>query len=315
MSLLSIIFALLIEQLRPLTSHSKVYAWLTIYADFFQRNLDGGQNKHGQIAWIVAVLIPVAVTAGLYSLLAAQHPVYAWAFCVLVLYLTMGFRQFSHYFTDIHKALRSNDLKLARALLSAWRGQSCDELNTEEVVRLTIEEALLATHRNVFAVVVWFVIFMLLGLGPSGAILYRLTRFLNMSWQVQEGVKSEGFSKFPALLYHWIEWLPTRLTASTFAIVGNFEDAIYCWRTQATSWSDPEAGIVLASGAGALGVRLGMPVSQLDPVIVRTELGTGDEVDVDHMQSAVGLVWRAMVFWLIMLLLLTMASMVSWAGV
>lgn len=314
MSLLSIIFALLLEQLKPLTSRSKVYAWLTKYADFFQRNFDGGENKHGQIAWIVAVLIPVAITAGLYSLLAAQHPVYAWAFCVLVLYLTMGFRQFSHFFTDIHKALRNNDLKMARELLSVWRGQPCDELNTEEVVRLTIEEALLATHRNVFAVVVWFVIFMLLGLGPSGAILYRLTRFLNTSWKVNAEVKSEGFGNFSALLYHWIEWLPTRLTASTFAIVGNFEDAVYCWRTQAASWTDPEAGIVLASGAGALGVRLGMPVSDLDPAIERSELGTGDEVDVDHMQSAIGLVWRAMVFWLIMLLLLTTASMASWAG-
>jgi adenosylcobinamide-phosphate synthase len=315
MSLLSIIFALLIEQLRPLTSQSKVHTWLTMYADFFQRNFDGGENKHGQIAWIIAVLLPVACSAVLYGLLAAQHPVYAWAFCVLVLYLTMGFRQFSHYFTDIHKALRNNDLKVARELLSAWRGQPCDELNTEEIVRLTLEEALLATHRNVFAVVVWFVIFMLLGLGPSGAILYRLTRYFKMSWQEKDGVKSEGFGKFSALLYHWIEWLPTRLTASTFAIVGNFEDAIYCWRTQAASWTDPEAGIVLASGAGALGVRLGMPVSQSNPTSARTEMGTGDEVDVDHMQSAVGLVWRALVFWLIMLLLLTMASMVSWVGV
>jgi adenosylcobinamide-phosphate synthase len=315
MSLLSIIFALLIEQLRPLTSQSKVHAWLTMYADFFQRNFDGGENKHGQIAWIIAVLLPVAGSAALYGVLAAQHPVYAWAFSVLVLYLTMGFRQFSHYFTDIHKALRNNDLSLAREQLSAWRGQACDELSTEEVVRLTLEEALLATHRNVFAVVVWFVISMLLGFGPSGAILYRLTRFLSKSWQVQNGVMSEGFSKFSALLYHWIEWLPTRLTAATFAIVGNFEDAIYCWRTQAAAWTDPEAGIVLASGAGALGVRLGMPVSQLDMAIVRPELGTGDEVDVDYMQSAIGLVWRALVFWLIMLLLLTIASMASWAGV
>ena len=315
MSLLSIIFALLIEQLRPLTSRSKVYGWLTTYSDFFQRNLDGGEYKHGQIAWLVAILIPVSVTAGLYMLLDAQHPVYAWAFCVLVLYLTMGFRQFSHYFTDIQKALRNDDIKLARELLSSWRGQPCDELNAEEVIRLTIEEALLATHRNVFAVVVWFGIFMLLGLGPSGAILYRLARFFNRSWQAQDGVKSEVFGKFAALLYHWIEWLPTRLTASTFAIVGNFEDAIYCWRTQAASWADPEAGIVLASGAGALGARLGMPVAQSDPAVVRTELGTGDEVDVDHMQSAVGLVWRALVFWLIMLLLLTMASMASWAGI
>ena len=315
MSLLSIIFALLLEQLRPLSSRKYFNAWLKAYVNFFQRNFNAGEIRHGQLAWIVAVLLPLIGSVTLYWLLAEQHPILAWAFCVLVLYLTMGFRQFSHYFTDIHKALRNDDLKLARSLLSAWRGVSCDELSSEEVIRVTIEEALLATHRNVFAVVVWFVIFMFLGLGPIGAILYRLARFLNVHWVQKNQAEVGNFGNFAAQIYHWIEWLPLRLTAATFAIVGNFEDAIYCWRTQAATWPDPEAGIVLASGAGALGVRLGMPVSHFDPAIERPELGIGDEADVDFMQSAVGMVWRALVFWLIMLMLLTLASMASWVGV
>ena len=57
-----------------------------------------------------------------------------------------------------------------------------------------------------------------------------------------------------------------------------------------------------------------MPVAQFDMSVERPELGTGDAADVDFMQSAVGLVWRALVFWLIMLLLLSLASMASWAG-
>ena len=315
MSLLSLVFALLLEQLRPLSSRNHLYAWLKEYVDFFQRHLDGGERKHGQIAWLLAISIPVSATVFLYWVLAKQHPVFAWAFCVLVLYLTMGFRQFSHYFTDIHKALRDNDLEKARSLLSEWRKEPCDELNSEEVIRLTLEEALLATHRNVFAVVVWFVIFMQLGLGPSGAILYRLTRFLNARWGSKDQTESVGFGKFAAQTYHIVEWLPMRLTAATFAIVGNFEDAIYCWRTQSANWHDPNAGIILASGAGALGVSLGMPIANLDSSAERSEMGLGDRADIDFMQSAVGLVWRALVFWLIMLLLITLASMMSWVGV
>jgi adenosylcobinamide-phosphate synthase len=315
MSLLSLIFALLLEQFRPLSSRKYLYAWLRAYVDFFERNFNAGESRHGQIAWILAVLLPLFGAVSLYWLLAEKHPIFAWAFCVLVLYLTMGFRQFSHYYTDIHKALRNKDLTQARSLLSSWRNEACDELSAEEVIRVTIEEALLATHRNVFAVVVWFVIFMQLGLGPSGAILYRMARFLNARWGKKESAELVSFGKFAAQLYHWIEWVPVRLSAATFAIVGNFEDAIYCWRTQAANWPDPEAGIVLASGAGALGVRLGMPVAQFDLSFERPELGTGDEADVDFMQSAVGLVWRALVFWLIMLLLLGLASMASWVGV
>ena len=105
MSLLSLIFALLLEQLRPLSSRQYLYAWLSAYVNFFQRNLNAGESKHGQIAWILAVSVPLFAAASLYWLLAAQHPIFAWAFCVLVLYLTMGFRQFSHYFTDIHKEI------------------------------------------------------------------------------------------------------------------------------------------------------------------------------------------------------------------
>lgn len=315
MSLLSLILALLLEQLHPLSSRKYVSSWLRGYIDFFERNFNAGERKHGQIAWLVAVFLPLLASLLLYWILVEQHPVFAWAFCVLVLYLTMGFRQFSHYFTNIHTALRNNDLAQARNLLSLWRGESCSDLTSEEVIRLSIEEALLASHRNVFAVVVWFVIFMMLGLGPGGAILYRIARFLNRNWGENKDAEFSNFGKFSAQIYHWIEWLPIRLTATTFAIVGNFEDAIYCWRTQAASWPEAESGIVLASGAGALGVRLGMPVGQLDMSVERPELGIGDEADVDFMRSAVGLVWRALVFWLIMLLLLNLASMASWVGV
>lgn len=315
MSLLSLVFALLIEQLRPLSSRKYLYSWLSGYVDFFQHSFNAGESKNGKVAWVLAVALPLLGSVALYWYLEEQHPVFAWAFCVLVLYLTMGFRQFSHYFTDIHKALRNSDLAEARRLLSIWRGHDCNDLNMEELVRLTIEEALLATHRNVFAVVVWFVIFMQLGLGPSGAIIYRLARFLNSSWGSSTDAELGNFGKFASRLYQALEWLPMRMTAVTFAIVGNFEDAIYCWRTQAASWPDPEGGIILSSGAGALGVRLGMPVAQDSLQAERPELGIGDAADVDFMQSAVGLVWRAMVFWLIMLLLLSIASLASWVGV
>ena len=69
------------------------------------------------------------------------------------------------------------------------------------------------------------------------------------------------------------------------------------------------AGIVLASGAGALGVQLGGPIPTVggEPE-VRPELGLGDEPEADLLPSAVGLVWRALVLWLLLMLLLTLAN-------
>jgi adenosylcobinamide-phosphate synthase len=339
MSLFALITALLLEQLHPLSSRKHLFGWLSTYVRFFQHHFNAGQQRHGRIAWLLAVLPLLTGVVVLYQLLCQVHPIFAWAFNVLVLYLTMGFRQFSHYFTDIHQALREGRLDEAHRLLSVWRGIPSHELNAEEVARVTIEQALIASYRNVFGVIVWFVLFSAVGLGgAAGALLYRLGQFLRRYWGEEKDGLSDGlmngewpqgeFGRFARVAFDLLDWLPVRLTAMTFAIVGNFEDTIYCWRTQAASWYEdhlswhpPEteeylraghpsaAGILLASGAGALGVRLGMPIPQGGLPLDRPELGIGDDADVDFMQSTIGLVWRSVVFWLILLLLLTLASL------
>lgn len=307
MSLFALIVALLLEQLHPLASRKHLHGWLAAYVNFFQQHFNAGEHRHGKTAWLLAVLPLLAGVITLFLFFYhAAHPIFAWVFNVLVLYLTMGFRQFSHYFTDIHQALRENKLEEARNILSRWSGMPAHEFDTEEIARITIEQALIASHRNVYGVIVWFVMFSVLGLGgAAGALLYRLGQFLRTRW----GAEDNGeFGSFAQRAFYVLEWLPIRLTAMTFAIVGNFEDTVYCWRTQAASWPDPEIGILLSSGAGALGVHLGMPVPQGGLPFDRPELGTGDDADVDFMQSAVGLVWRSVVFWIILLLLLTLAS-------
>jgi adenosylcobinamide-phosphate synthase len=311
MSLLSLIAALLLEQIHPLSSRKYLLTFLSGYVGFFQRNFNAGEKRHGRIAWLFAIALPLALAVAVHYLLLSANPIFAWAFSVLVLYLTMGFRQFSHYYTDIHEALREKQLDKARELLGDWLGKSCTELSSEEVARVTIEQALLCSHRNVFSVVFWFVIFMMLGLGPIGAILYRLALFLYNKWGMHDEAEYGNFGVFARQAYHAMEWLPLRLTAITFAIVGDFEDTAYCWRNQAESWPDPEAGILLASGAGALGVRLGQTIVQDQQPVFRPEIGIGDEADVDYMQSAIGLVWRAMVFQLLALLLLTVANLLG----
>jgi adenosylcobinamide-phosphate synthase len=312
MSLFALIAALLLEQLHPLSSRKYLYGWLSGYVNFFQQNFNAGEHWHGKIAWLIAVLPLLAGVVASYWLLYQVHPIFAWAFNVLVLYLTMGFRQFSHYFTDIHVALRAGKLDEARGLLSRWRSMPSHELNAEEIARVTIEQALIASHRNVFGVIVWFVLFSVLGMGgAAGALLYRLGQFLRTHWGGEDKDDLGEFGGFARQAFYVLEWLPIRLTAMTFAIVGDFEDAVYCWRTQAASWPDNEAGILLASGAGALGVRLGMPIPQGGLLEDRAELGIGDDADANFMQSTIGLVWRSVVFWLILLLLLTLASLLG----
>jgi len=307
MGLISLIAALLLEQWRPLADRHYLFSQVARYANFLERQFNAGEAQHGMVAWVVAVLPPVLLAWFSHVLLLRWSPLFALAFNVLALYLTMGFRQFSHYFTAIHLALKQEDLARARELLAAWRGHDCSDLSREEVARLTIEEALGASHRHVFAVIFWFVLLP----GPSGAILYRLAAFLHRRWGTADNPEFAQFGRFARQAFEVLDWLPVRFTATAFAVVGDFEDAIFCWRTQAARWSDAALGIVLAAGAGAMGVRLGNPVVIHGSVVERPELGLGEDADAGFFDSAIGLVWRALVLWLLMLLLLGVARAVS----
>jgi adenosylcobinamide-phosphate synthase len=298
-SALAVIVALLLEQWRPLGERKAAFDALDAWAGWLERSFNAGEPRHGLIAWLVAVLLPLAASLALYGLLAWLHPLLGLAFNVAVLYFTLGFRQFSHYFTDLQVAIRSGDVDRARELLGAWRGEPVAHRNREEVIRLALEEGLVAAHRHVFGAWFWFVLLP----GPSGAILYRLAMSLRRRWQ---GLGA--FGGFAERAARALDWPAVRLTAAFFAVVGDFEDAVYCWRTQAHNWPDPEAGVVLAAGAGALGVRLGMPLSTIDGVEVRPELGLGETADAPFLDGVVGLVWRALVVWVFLLVLLAIAS-------
>ncbi|PKO89993.1 MAG: threonine-phosphate decarboxylase [Betaproteobacteria bacterium HGW-Betaproteobacteria-10] len=305
MSLFSLIAVFLIEQLQPLNYRRVVAEPLGAWADFIESRFNAGAYQHGVIAWCLAVLPVVFLVGGFYALLYALNPLLAWGLNVGVLYLTMGFRQFSHHYTEIQLALRLGDLERARQLLAEWLGRSTYDLSSEDIARLAIEEALAASHRHVFAVLLWFIILP----GPCGALLYRMAAVLHERWQGQNAAQQNHFFIFSRQVFGIIDWLPSRATASAFAVVGDFEDAVYCWRTQSAQWPERDMGIVLASGAGALGVQLGRPIAEGVEVSDRAELGLGDPADVDFMQSAVGLVWRATVLWMLLLFLLGLASL------
>ncbi|MBS1160346.1 MAG: Cobalamin biosynthesis protein CbiB [Proteobacteria bacterium] len=305
MSILSLIAVFLIEQLQPLSYRRMVADPVSAWADFVEARFNDGEYRHGVIAWGFAVVLPVGLLGLLYYLLYSLNPLLAWGLNVGALYLTMGFRQFSHHYTEIQLALRLDDLPRARQLLGEWQGRSTETLAAEDVARLSIEQALAASHRHVFAVLLWFVLLP----GPCGAVLYRISAIVSERWNNCNIAEHNEFFAFSRLVFGIIDWLPLRATAAAFAIVGDFEDAVYCWRTQAGQWPDRDLGIVLASGAGALGVQLGMPVLDGSEVTDRAALGMGDPADVDFMQSAVGLVWRATVLWMLLLFLLGLASL------
>jgi adenosylcobinamide-phosphate synthase len=221
-------------------------------------------------------------------------------------------------YTDVQEALKAGDLNRARRALAAWRGGATSELSSGEVAKLAIERGLLDSYRQVFAALFWFTVLP----GPAGALLYRAAALLADEWREDvRGAEPTPMAQAraifggPARWLLWLlDWIPVRLTALSFAIVGDFEDAAWCWRMQPETWKGEEGGVpmglVLASGAGALGVTIGgtlpMPAG---PPRLRPEIGLGEPAEPEILPSAIGLVWRALILWLLVILLVTLANL------
>ena len=78
----------------------------------------------------------------------------------------------------------------------------------------------------------------------------------------------------------------------------------------AAVWGRGAEGVVLASGAGALGVKLGGTLREEGMLNQRPDLGIGDDVEVEDLRGAAGLAWRALVLWLFLLLIVSLARAV-----
>lgn len=329
MSFFAVLFALMIEQLKPLPRDNWVHDTLIGWVGWAGRNFDAGRDRHAAVVWCVTVLAP-AVAAGLAYLAIAHYSLLgAFAFDVAILYLTLGFRQFSHYFTDIRAALDGGDEAEARRLLAEWRHLDASELPRSELLRHVLEHSLLAAHRHVFGVFFCFIALSALGLGPAGAVLYRMAEFASRYWSFKsrsvDVPTNERLMQLSRRLFSLIDHIPARMTAFGFAVVGNFEQAVNGWRRDAVLWMHRNEGILLASAAGAIGVQLG---GETAPGVTPDRSRTIDVADAPesaaargstpgapaqagHLQSMVGLVWRSVVLWLLLAALLSLANVLG----
>lgn len=319
MTFFSILCALLIEQLKPLRADNHVYGAIKRLAARIEGWFNAGEPGNGRLGWFLMIATLMLPTAIIYGVLLHYRLVFAvFAWNVLIVYLTLGFRHYSHYFTSIQFALNAGDEAAARTLLAEWTKIDTVGMDSSEIARIAVEKSLVTTHRNVFGVFFWF----LMPVGPACAVMYRVAEYLARAWNEPEHMKNEEFGRFAAKAFYWIDWIPVRLTAIAFAVVGNFEDSVYAWRNFANRWDDESKGIILAAGGGAMGVRLGTPAenapqllpadaAMVDMSEAEADVLPGEEPNVRALQSTVGLVWRALLLWMLLLLLLSSAV---WLG-
>ena len=252
----------------------------------------GGWRSHGVSAWCLAVL-PLTLLTWLLTQVSAL----GWALEIIALYLALGLRSLGEHAMPVAQALRLGDLALARERVGYMVSRNTAELDAEGVARAGTESVLENGSDAVFAALFWFVI-----AGAPGVVLYRLSNTLDAMW----GYRNPRFERFgwaAAKIDDVLNHLPARLVALTYALLGRTWLALQCWYSQAPQWDSPNAGPVMAAGAGALGVSLGGAAEYHGELHERPQLGEGPPPRARDIERALNLVYGGVLLWLALLLL------------
>jgi adenosylcobinamide-phosphate synthase len=249
------------------------------------------QRSLGVLA-VLLLLGPLVLAAALAQRLPVMGPVSA----VLLLYLALGAHSLREHAQRVAQALRVADLTQARAQVGRIVSRDTCAMQATDVARAAVESVLENGNDAVFGALFWFVL-----AGAPGVVLYRVANTLDAMW----GYRTPRYQYFgwaAARLDDLLNYVPARLTACTYGLLGRCARAWRCWRRQARAWKSPNAGPVMAAGAGALGVQLGGPAYYHGQLTPRPPLGEGDAPTGADIERALTLVERGMLVWLLVML-------------
>ena len=257
-----------------------------------QRSAPWRQRLAGLAGWCVLVLAPAALAWWLVAAAASWDPLAALALHALALYAALGARSLHQHIAPIAGALAVADLPAARALTARIVSRDTADADAEALARAACESALENGNDAVFGALFWF----LVG-GAPAVIVFRLANTLDAMWGYRTP-RLVYFGWAAARLDDALNLVPARLTALSYALLGATAQALRCWRTQAPAWSSPNAGPVMAAGAGAIGVRLGGPARYHGEIEQRPPLGAGSAPQAAHVMACLRLVERTLWLWL-----------------
>lgn len=258
------------------------------YAAWVEALLHGDARWRGVLAWLLAVVPGVALAAWMVAVL--PQP-FGWLFEAVALYFAIGAQSLAQHAEAIAQPLADGDLATARTQVGKIVSRDTAGLDESGVARASVESVLENGSDAVFGALFWFAL-----LGAPGTLLFRLANTLDAMW----GYRTPRYLSFgwaAARLDDMLGYIPARLTALTYCLLGNCRRGLACWRAQAPQWYSPNAGPVMSAGAGALQLALGGAAQYHGIMKERPVLGEGVAPTAADIQRAVRLVRRGMGLW------------------
>ena len=220
---------------------------------------------------------------------------------VAILYFVIGWQSMKQHATSISKPLTNGEIQNARQSLAMIVSRETDNLSETQIAGSTIESVLENGHDSLFASLFWYAL-----LGPFGALMHRLVNTLDAMW----GYKNDRFLHFgytAARFDDILGYVPARLTAICYALCGQTRSAFRSWRNQIGKHPSPNAGLVMAAGAGALSIKIGGPTVYNDILKQKPHLGSGPFATVVDIRRAVMLCEKSIFAWLVLYALILFA--------
>ncbi len=214
----------------------------------------------------------------------------------VILYFCIAAKSLKQHALWVFQALKKDDLTLAKKQVSMIVSRQTEKMSAVDIRKATIESVLENGADAVFAPVFWFII-----AGPAGAILYRLSNTLDAMW----GYKNQRYINFgwaAARFDDLLNWCPARLTALSYALLGNTQQAIHSWKTQAALLDSPNAGPVMTSGAGALQLKLGGNAWYHGVLKEKIDFGGNNLPENNDILRANTLITRSLLLWIFVLI-------------
>ncbi len=244
----------------------------------------------GVLSWLLAVL-PWLLLVVVVERLLRDWPGLAWLFSVVLLYAAIGLRSLAEHALPIATALERGELAAARKAVAQVVSRDTAALDARGVASAASESVLENGCDAVFGAVFWFAV-----LGVPGVLLYRLANTLDAMWGYRTP-RYRRFGAFAARLDDVLNFVPARLVTLSYALLGKTVPALHCWRVQGRRWKSPNAGPVMAAGAGALGLALGGAAPYHGVMTERPQLGAGRAADAAGIRAALRLVRRTALLW------------------
>jgi adenosylcobinamide-phosphate synthase len=299
-----VLLAIALDRYAPEPLRMDAAGWCRRWADTVAKRSSGGSRSQGLLVLALVVLPPVLLVLLIRFALGELAWILRFAFDVIVLSWTLDLYRLLDRAEAAGDALKAGDVPVANENLRLLSGADGPAASEAGVARATVETVLMQGYAAVMAPLFWFVL-----LGPVFAVLQRLATLFAERWR-PAGEDAAELAWASMRLNEIIGWLPARITAFSYAVMGSFEDALRCWRYQLKASSGNNRAALLAAGLAALQLLMCEDLPQTggqESGVAATQA----MAEADHMHRAAALLSRALLFWLGVGVLMLLASVLG----